>query len=1100
MIKKLLYLLTISFTSLYSQGQNPGLVISEVFVNPPGTDSPYEWVELVATQNIDFSVTPYSVVVSNNGNASTLGWVAGGSLTYGFSITTGTVSLGDVVYVGGSSMAPLGTQIRTINTLSVGGDGFGNAGSGPFGNGGGNADGIAVFNLPIASLTSSSVPTDAVFYGTGIGSAAINATDGYQLPINDLYSGGKLSSTDYFAPDASSEYLKATGTYNVISNSWVGSRAFTVDANFTDDSTEIALVTVNPPGFASVANNVQIVEESAGTVMLDIAFSNANANEARIVFGLSSWTNSTQTDDYLIASDTLIIPGNQNGTFSFPIQIVDDAIAEKTERLILKIVNTINCSVSGEGYQIIFIKDNDYVAPIASNQIKMNLLTSFSNGAEGSNSAEIIAYDSLSKRLFIVNSIGGKIDIVDLMNPSLPVLLNSIDINPLGGINSIATHNGLIVAAIEGLNPQDLGKVYFFDTAGNILNNVTVGAMPDMITFNKDFTKVLTANEGEPSVDYLNDPEGSVSIIDLSPGIASLTNANVSTATFTAFNGQDSLLKAQGIRLFPQAASVAQDLEPEYIAINDDNTKAYVSIQEQNAMAVIDIATATVLELRALGLSDYGTGNALDPSDQSGEILIQSLPVKGAFMPDAISFDNINGVGYVFSANEGDARENNLIEDVDRIGAMTLDSAAFPDQHILKNNKFMGRLNALQVTGDTDSDGDFDELHTLGGRSFSIWDAATGNLVFDSKDLIEQIIANDTNFLGLFNASNGGSASSKNRSDDKGPEPEGVTNVVIDGNHYLFVGLERIGGAMAFNVNNPLAPIYVGYYNNRDLVSNGPDRGTEGILFISKEQSPNGNALLLLANEVSSSVSIFEISTCSELSGITSINGSTSFCAGDSTEIFVNPSAGTTVQWLLANQAVSNATDSNLVVSSAGNYAIHITNLAEACSDTSQAVVVIENQNPSIDLGPDTTTCINLSPLTLYVTSGYDQYLWNTGDTINTIVVNTSGNYKVTVTDSNACKGTDSLLVVFDPCLGLEEKSIVTQIYPNPFSGELTINTGSNQPAIVTIYNSAGTVILSSQEIQNEGKLDMSRHSNGLYFVSIQQNGTQTWHKIEKSN
>jgi|TARA_R110000737_G_scaffold351986_1_gene396056 hypothetical protein len=1098
MIKKLLLQLTISITSICAYAQNPGLVISEVFVNPAGTDSPYEWVELVATQNIDFSVTPYSVIVSNNGNASVQGWIAGGSLTYGFSINSGVVSIGDVVYVGGSLMAPLGQQLRSINTLTTNGDSFGNSGSGPFGNGGGNADGIAVFNLPIANLTSSSIPTDAIFYGTGIGGAAINSTDGYQLPINDLYAGGKLSSTDYFAPEAGSTYLKATGTYNIVSDSWVGTRAFTIDANFTDDSTEINLVTINPPGFVSISNTVQIVDETSGTVNINVDFTNANTSDAKIIFGLSIWSNSTVVEDYIISNDTLIIPASQNGTFSFPIQIIDDAISEKTERLILKVINTVNCSVQGNDYQIIFIKDNDYVAPIASNQLKMNLLTSFSNGAGGSNSAEIVAYDSLSQRLFIVNSVGGKIDIVDLSNPSAPVLLSSIDINLLGGINSIATHNGLVVAAIEGVNPQDLGKVYFFDTAGTILNNVTVGAMPDMITFNKDFTKVLTANEGEPSADYLNDPEGSVSIIDLTPGISALTNANVTTATFTSFNGQDSLLKAQGIRLFPQAASVAQDLEPEYIAISDDNTKAYVSIQEHNAMAVIDIATGTVLELRALGLSDYSFGNALDPSDQSGDILIQSLPVKGAYMPDAISFDKINGIGYVFSANEGDARENNLIEDADRIGGMALDSAAFPDQHILKNNKFMGRLNALQVTGDTDNDGDFDELHTLGGRSFSIWDAATGNLVFDSKDMIEQIISHDTNFVALFNASNGGSSTSKNRSDDKGPEPEGVTNAVIDGNHYLFVGLERIGGAMVFNVNNPSAPIFVGYYNNRDVATNGPDRGSEGILFISKEQSPNGKPLLLLANEVSSTVSIFEINTCLELSGSDAIQGDLSFCEGTSTDLFVNANSGVTLQWLNGNQAIASATDTLVTIANAGMYSVSTINSIEACSDTSTSVLVVENLNPIVDLGNDTTTCINLSPITLSFTAGFESYLWSTGDTTNSIIVSNSGNYSLAVVDTNNCSGMNSILVTFDPCLGLEETEIQAKVYPNPFNGTVNIKTASKSPSHISVCNSTGYYILENLELIGDGTLDLSHYSNGIYFMSIFQDGKLTWHKLEK--
>jgi len=171
-----------------------GLLISEILANPSGSDSPFEFVELRATRTIDFSVTPYSVVFNNNGTANANGWIAGGTLSYGFSITTGTVNVGDIVYVGGSSMTPTGTKLRTINTATTAGDGFGNAAaSGVLGNGGGNADAVAVFDVAIASLTNATVPIDAIFFGTGTGTAVVSGgAAGYQLPVNDRYMGGKL--------------------------------------------------------------------------------------------------------------------------------------------------------------------------------------------------------------------------------------------------------------------------------------------------------------------------------------------------------------------------------------------------------------------------------------------------------------------------------------------------------------------------------------------------------------------------------------------------------------------------------------------------------------------------------------------------------------------------------------------------------------------------------------------------------------------------------------------------------------------------------------------------------------------------------------------
>jgi len=181
--------------------------------------------------------------------------------------------------------------------------------------------------------------------------------------------------------------------------------------------------------------------------------------------------------------------------------------------------------------------------------------------------------------------------------------------------------------AIENSNPQLNGSIVFVDQNGVFLSQVAAGAMPDMITFNKDFTKILTANEGEGSTTL--DPEGSVTIVDLTPGYAALTNANAITIPLTQFNGQEVALRAQGIRIFSTSASVAQDLEPEYIAISDDNTKAYVSLQENNAMLVINLLTSQIIEIRPLGYSNYSSGNAMDASDVTGQILITSLPVKG---------------------------------------------------------------------------------------------------------------------------------------------------------------------------------------------------------------------------------------------------------------------------------------------------------------------------------------------------------------------------------------------------------------------------------------------------------------------------------------
>lgn len=773
----------------------------------------------------------------------------------------------------------------------------------------------------------------------------------------------------------------------------------------------------------AAASNFAQYNENIGTVNVPVTVSNANAGSITLNFSLSVYSDATDNVDYTW-TNSLTIPANTNGVTNLPIAIIDDAIAEKAERIILKINGGTNALISAtDNYQIIFIKDNDYVAPTPTNELNLSLLSSYSNGTAGTNSAEIVAFDPTVDRLYIANSIAGKLDIVNFSNPAAPVAISSISLSSYGGINSVVAYNGVVACAIESVPAQNNGKVVFFDANGVYINQVEVGAMPDMITFNKTYTKLLTANEGEPDATYANDPVGSVSVIDLTPGYAALTNANVTNIGFTAYNGQEVALRTQGIRVFSSSASVAQDFEPEYIAISDDNSKAYVSLQENNALVTIDLATNTIVSITALGYTSYSgaSGNALDASDQSGAVLITgNLPIKGAYMPDAMVYKTIGGQGLLFTANEGDSREFGSVIDGNRISSATfnnvLDATAFPDQSILRNNKFLGRLSALKYSGDTDGDGDYDELHVLGGRSYSIWNAQTGALVYDSKDLIEQITANHPTFGSIFNASNTtGVPALKNRSDDKGPEPEGVTVASINGSTYAFVSLERIGGVMMFNVDNPNSPVFIGYANNRSTTTSGPDLGAEGIIFISGTDSPNNKPLLILANEVSSTLSIYQINTCADLSGGSITSNDLSLCPGQSTQLSVSNTTNVTYQWLRNGVAVQNATNNVLTTNQTGNYSVKVTNSNLGCVDTTALVIVTSVAAPNVFAGLDQIVCGGTN-VTLTAT-GATNYVWNNGVSSANLTLNTptSGgisNYIVTGTDAaTGCSKKDTVQV-----------------------------------------------------------------------------------------
>ncbi|TPG45211.1 T9SS C-terminal target domain-containing protein [Flavobacterium pectinovorum] len=246
MKKKLLLIFAITFLCNNAFAQK-GLIISEILTNPNGDDSPLEYVELVATTTINFATTPYTVVFTDNGTATSNGWKAGSAVTYAFLINSGSVTAGQVVYVGGSSMLPLnqsGVALKTKNTGTTAGDSFGSKNtSGVLGNGGSNADGVAVFNVAASSISSSTVPVDAVFFGDAVGSAFKSSGSGYQLPVNDNYNGGKLQTSSYLAPDPGSDQLvKATaGVYNTTTNTFTTSRSWTLTTTPSYNTTSITI-------------------------------------------------------------------------------------------------------------------------------------------------------------------------------------------------------------------------------------------------------------------------------------------------------------------------------------------------------------------------------------------------------------------------------------------------------------------------------------------------------------------------------------------------------------------------------------------------------------------------------------------------------------------------------------------------------------------------------------------------------------------------------------------------------------------------------------------------------------------------------------------
>jgi hypothetical protein len=449
--------------------------------------------------------------------------------------------------------------------------------------------------------------------------------------------------------------------------------------------------------------------------------------------------------------------------------------------------------------------------------------------------AEISAYDPATKRLFVVNNSSvNKIDVIDFSNPASMKVINSISMAPYGGaVNSLSVYDGKLAAAIESTDKQANGKVAVFKTSDySEIKVVTVGALPDMITFSHDGKYILTANEGEPNATYTNDPAGSVSIITVE------NNYGVTTIDFSAFAGQRAALVAKGFRIFGPNNDFVKDIEPEYITVSEDSKTAWVTLQENNGIAKLDLASKTFTTIFPLGFKDYNvSGNEIDPSDRDSKVGVGALwPVKGIYMPDAIGVYTTNNIPYLFTANEGDAREYTAFVEAKRVKDITLDATAFPTRSTLRADEQLGRLNITSTLGDADGDGDYDALYSFGARSFSVWNGNDGTQVFDSKNELDKV----TVAASLYDDA---------RSDDKSVEPEGIAIGKVGNKTVAFVGMERADAVAVYDVSDPTKPKFLQLLKSGDA--------PEGVMFIPAKNSPTQKSLLVVSSEEDGVIKVF---------------------------------------------------------------------------------------------------------------------------------------------------------------------------------------------------------------------------------------------------
>ena len=533
------------------------------------------------------------------------------------------------------------------------------------------------------------------------------------------------------------------------------------------------------------------------------------------------------------------------------------------------------------------------------------------NGLGGLYASEIVAFDSASKQLFINNGALNRIDIVDIENPATPTLVRSVDMGVYGrGVQSVTVGNGIVAAAVDvapvvssdGRQTASNGLVVLMDTTGRVLRNVAVGTLPDHVSFTPDKKTILVAGEGEPICSLENgnttateksdpalvsDANGTVSLIDVSNGA---TSATVTTLDFSAFD--KTALLAENVRVFFPGSTAAQDLEPEYITTNAAGTRAYVTLQEANAIAVVDLVNKTILDVAPLGFKDWSAaglvydGSNVDSGTNgtfANPISYAGVPLKGMYMPDTIASMQKGGETFLLTANEGDARDYDCFKEestfADTAGADSF--ASFWDtanDTVKANNKLGVQKTTLAFPTKAPVSGTTTNLYTFGGRSFSIWNSS-GELVWDSGSQLEEIALRD--YPTAFNSDSSDSAATPQlmvsgqpgrmdrRSTSKGVEPEALAVGTIGAQTFAFVGLERMGGIMVYDVSNPTAPSFVRYKNAaleglaltpaNNTTPGSYDVSPEGMVFVPAAASPNSKPMLIVANELSGTTTMYEV-------------------------------------------------------------------------------------------------------------------------------------------------------------------------------------------------------------------------------------------------
>jgi hypothetical protein len=1010
---------------------SPGLLISEVHANPNSTDSPFEFVEMVATKTIDFTTTPYTVVFANNGTATTNGWKAGAALTYAFQISTGSVTAGQVVYVGGSSMTPTSNVLRSINTGTTAGDGaIGTANTnGVLGNGTTSADGVAVFNVGTSSLTSSSVPVDAIFYGAAMGNAVVSSgTAGYQLPVNDKYTGGKLQTTSFLAADAvSGSYLKATGTYDLKTASFTTARTWANTTTFTDLATSVTLTNYYDFSWTNSAATEDVTALGAGTYTVTVTDASGCSKTSAItiteptaVSGTASATNVNCFGQTTGAID--LTPAGGNGIYTYTW-----SNSQTTQDL----------SSIGSGTYSVTIKDGNLCTGTVSvtvtspsSALSASVSTTNATCAGGDGAADLTVSGGTAGYSYSWSNLTSSEDLsgtnagtysVTVTDANSCTVATTATIGTTGSptLSTTVTNakcNGDVNGAVDlTVSGGTSGYSYSWSNSASSedLSGIGAGTYSVTVTDASSCTATVSVNVTEPTA---------------LTATATATDANCNGES----NGSVDLTVSGGTTSYSFLWSTNATTED----ISSVGTGTYsVTITDANNCTVT--ANATVSEPSSFTFTTTVTDNTCN-GGTSGAI---DLTVSGGTSTYTYSWSN-----------------STSSEDLSGVGAGTY-SVTVTDSHscTTTTSAAITEPDAIQITSAvTDalcnggSNGAID-VTTSGGTAGYTYTWSTT----DNSEDISSLAAGDYSLS------------------------------VTDNNSCTATFTITVSEPGVFVPNaTSTSPTCYGLADG--VVTITPSGGTSPYTFDSQ------TATSFTFTALSAGTYTFtgtDANGCADTANVTlnqpdtltaSAVASNSSCNGnDNGSIDVTVSGGTsgyTYAWITLE------TTEDLSGLAPGTYSVDITD-ANGCVTSASATV---SEPTALSLSSSVTDEFsgNDGAIDLTVSGGISSYTyaWSNLETTEDLTGLAGGDYTITVTDDNGCTITDTITVNTTLGMASSVNKNVIRVYPNPATSTIII-AGNETPAKIEIRDAQGKLVFSSGG--NINKINISEFSNGIYTVSL---------------